>query len=245
MTTLTTIVNNAFRESGITPVGVTPDTAEASEALTLLCNLIASLYTDDIGETLTPYNVGANGISYPTTSEHIVSTLIPINSALACNLTAPLTLYLDPLPHDGALITIFDASSNFATNNLTINGNGRKIAGSTSPLVLNSNGVTVTYMYNVGTGWSAVVTLSLGTDVSPFASKYDDMLSIMLALRINPRYGAEAAPETLAYLKKLHKQFKAQYRHKEEVSSENGITALYSNPYWRFRRRVNFGVGTL
>lgn len=243
MTTLTTIVNNAFRESGITPVGVAPDTAEFNEALGLLCNLISALYTDDIGTTLTPYNVGNNGVIYPTTSDKTVFTLIPQNAMLACNLTSPLTLYFDPIPHDGALVTFFDASNNFATNNLTIMGNGRRIANSTSPLVLNTNGANVTYMYNAGVGWTAVTTLSAGTDNSPFASKYDDMLSILLALRINPRYGAEMDPQTSAYFKKLQKQFKAQYRHKEEVTSEDGLIALSSNPYWRFIRNSNFRTG--
>lgn len=230
MTTISTLVNAAFRESGITAVGTLPDANESAEATTLLINYIASLYNDEIGEFLIPYNVGTNGITYSPSSDQQYSTVIKTESRLVCNLSGPMTLYFPPVPQDGSIIAVVDSLGNFATNPLTLNGNGRMINGSPTA-VLNTNNANITYLFDGTTSaWSTIVLPASGSDSSPFNTKYDDMLIIWLAMRINPRYGADTHPETVAVFNRLNKQFKRRYNHNEEVHSEYGIVWLPSHP---------------
>lgn len=243
MTTLTTIINNAFRESGITAVGTTPDTNESAEALTILVNYINSLFFDELGEFLTSYNVGTNGITYGPPDDQTITTVVKTNSQLQCNLTGPTTLYLPPIPSDGSLLNVLDISGNFATFPLTLNGNGRTINGAAS-LVLNTNASNTLFEYDDIQGrWNIVTIPALGTDVSPFKSQFDDMLVIALAMRLNPRYGAETHPETIEYFNRLMKQFKRRYNHSEEMDSEHGLTCLPSNPFKGFFGFPSFSKG--
>lgn len=226
MTTLTSIINSAFREGGIVAVGDTPGTNEAAEALPILINLINSIFHDELGEFLTIYNVGSNGVTYPSDCDHTVSLKIPANSRLICNLSSPTTLYLPPAPEDGTMVAFKDNRGNFATNPLTIDGNGRLVNGGYTA-VLNTNSYGMTWIYLIDSGqWAPIPSLSLGSDFSPFPSIYDDMLSIMLLVRIAPRYGASVAEETLSTLNRLKKKFKTQYKVRKEQNSEIGLLYL-------------------
>ena len=65
-----------------------------------------------------------------------------------CNTTSSaFTVTLPASPSAGNVVGISDYASTFATNNLTINPNGNKIAGSTFNRVMSTNGVSVTLVY--------------------------------------------------------------------------------------------------
>ena len=72
-----------------------------------------------------------------------------------CNTTSgAFTVTLPATPSAGAVVGLCDYANTFATNNLTVNRNGSKIAGSTNNSVLSTNGISVTFVYVDATqGW--------------------------------------------------------------------------------------------
>lgn len=234
MATLTDIVTAGFREAGIIPVGESPDSAEATEGLAKLTTLISNLIGWELGEHLTDINYGTNGLSSnrqegEDATSFINDSYIPMNTRLIINTNVAKTLYLPPNPKDGARIGIFDASANLATYNITLNGNSRKIESSNS-ITLSTNSLVREWFYRADLGnWTRIASL-VGSDSSPFPTEYDDMLAIMLAYRLNPRYGAETSGETQTTLMNLKKKFKTQYKQTREVGIEDALLRL--GPKW-------------
>lgn len=66
--------------------------------------------------------------------------------------SAPGTLTLPAAPVDGDQVAVLDAHYSFATHNLTVERNGKTIAGSASNLDLDLNGTSLTLMYVAATG---------------------------------------------------------------------------------------------
>lgn len=66
--------------------------------------------------------------------------------------SAPGTLTLPAAPVDGDQVAVLDAHYAFATHNLTVERNGKTIAGSASNLDLDLNGTSLTLMYVAATG---------------------------------------------------------------------------------------------
>jgi len=65
-----------------------------------------------------------------------------------CNTTsAAFTVTLPASPSAGNVVAISDYAATFATNNITVNPNGNKIAGSTLNKLLNTSGIAVTFVY--------------------------------------------------------------------------------------------------
>ena len=66
------------------------------------------------------------------------------------------TIHLPAAPTVGAIVAFSDAFSGWGTNNLTIDGNGSTIEGSSSTLIANVAGDHFTLLYiNRTTGWKA------------------------------------------------------------------------------------------
>lgn len=244
MATLSTIVTSALRESGIIPVGESPEAAETTEGVEKLATLISGIIGWELGEFLTDINYGTNGLSSSRQDNEdatafIDANYIPANTRLVLNNSSAKTIYLPPNPRDGARVAVFDASGNLATYNVTLNGNSRKIE-SANTLTLSTNSLSREWFYRADTGnWARVTTLT-SSDSSPFPAEYDDMLAIMLAYRLNPRYGAETSAETQMTLASLKKKFKAQYRQQKEVSVEDALLKMgpkwYQSSYSSFSR---------
>lgn len=242
MSTIREIIIDAYRESGIVATGEEPDADQLDEALRRINVLYDSLFGNELGENLVVVNYGRNnitnsfGISEDISSE-IDSTFIPTNLRLMLNIGEAGTLYLDPNPRDGARLGVIDSSGNLATYNLTINGNGRKIESAVS-VTLNTNGLNREWFYRADLGnWTRVTDLLVG-DTSPLPSEFDDLLSTMLAIRLNPRHGAETSNEMLETLKRARKMFRARYSQVTEQDSEMGLYRLPSTKF--FWRRNNF-----
>jgi len=92
-----------------------------------------------------------------TTGWNLVSTTATLtsNKKYTCDTTsAAFTVTLPSAPANQDWIEISDAQQFWATNNLTVNPNGKKINASTSNLVLSSP-VRLVLIYNAGVqGWS-------------------------------------------------------------------------------------------
>jgi hypothetical protein len=244
MTTVRQLVTDGFREAGIVEVGGEPDGPEFEEGLRKLQSMYSSLFGNELGDPLVTINYGTQGLtnSYATeldTSSGIAGAYVPVNCRLVFNIGSPQVLFLDPNPRDGARLAIFDNGGNFATNNVVINGNGRSVENSNGLLTLNTNGLNREWFYRADLGSWVRVTDLVADDESPFPVEFDDMMSIMLATRINPRYGAQMDPETVDILSRSRKNFRARYKQIKEESSEFALLRLPSNPYYYSSWTVN------
>jgi hypothetical protein len=236
MTTYTTIINTAFRESGITAAGDTPSTTEQTEAFALLSSIVQDVMGHEIGELQTDIDVGTSGLTNASAIAAdylsvIQSWYIPNNARLICNLASAVSLFLPPLPGDGSRLSVIDNAGNFSTNVLTLNGNGRKIdpgTGAVSTLALNTNGATSDLFYRADLGKWITVDLSSVSSSSPLPAAFDDYLATLLALRINPRYGAQTKPETAQFIKDMQRKLRSRYRQPTDKNSELALIRLPS-----------------
>lgn len=239
-TAITSIISDALRETNLIPLGVSPTTDQQNEAFSKLVTIVASVLGNEAGESLTPMPLGQDNITspigYPWWSNELPGNIfLQTNTRIMCNLTGAGTVNFNPRPHDGARMGIVDVSNNFATNPLTIHGNGRMIEGQQS-MVYNTNGETREWLYREDLGnWVVVSPITLmGT--MPWPTEFDDMFIIMLAMRLNPRYGQVMHPASVETLKNVMSKFSARYKQSDsQQPSEDGL--LYLTNYYKFYGR--------
>ncbi len=208
MTLVSEIISDAYRESNIIPLGATPSTAQTTEALNRLNPILLSAVGNESGDELNDINYGGDYDESEAITEYI-----PANSRLILNLTAAVTLEADPDPYEGQRMAFTDVGGNLATYNVTVEGNGRTIEGAAS-VTLSTNGDKRQWLYRADTAnWVKIEELE-EADTMPFPSEFNDYFVIMLALRINPRYGQALSQESLEMLKKSRVQLRSRYRRK-------------------------------
>lgn len=219
MTLVSSIIQQAYRESNI-KARVAPITSdESAEALVLLQNIVMSTMGDEVGYKLEDWDVqSASNITEPTgvtlTAPQAAAWIVAPSARLICNLAAPLTLVLDPKPMDGQTFAVIDAAGGFATNNLTLNGNGRLPISN----VLNTNGFSGQWMYRADTATWTAITNFLTTDQFPFPQDFDDYFIISLALRIDPRNGKQLGQSSAARMEQQRLQLVDRYRQSRTAS---------------------------
>jgi hypothetical protein len=236
MTTIRQLIIDAFRESGILAVGVSPDAEEHEEGLRQMHRLLRGIVGNELGEPLQTINFGTYGLvnSFATgedQSTDIESIYIPSNYRIVFNNATGTTLYLHPNPADGARLGILDNSGNFATVNIGLNGNGRKIENANS-IILNTNGLNREWFYRADLGGWTRLTDPDADEESPFPMEFDDFLTTLLAFRLNPRYGAADSNNQDVTLGMLRKRFAARYRQSKEMPTEDALLFLPSTPRW-------------
>ena len=240
MTTVASIIQSALRETNLLPLGVTASTAQQTEAFGLLTTIVAGVLGNEAGELMTPFPLGQNDIEspqgYPWWSNELPGNIfVQTNTRVMCNLTAAGNINLHPRPHDGARMGIVDVSNNFATNPLTIFGNGRNIEGEPE-MTYSTNGEVREWIYREDLGnWVTVLPLDLAGNM-PWPPEFDDMFIIMLAMRLNPRYGQVMHPASMEALKAAMRKFSARYKQSDsQQPSEDGL--LYLTNYYRYYGR--------
>lgn len=152
-------------------------------------------------------------------SQVIAGFTVQPQSRLICNLTVPTTFYLDPQPQDGQRLSVVDASDNFDINSLTLNGNGRLIEDATT-LELDTALDRRQWVYRSDqSNWISIVPLD-ADDEMPFPEEFDDYFIIMLASRLNPRYGKPLTAESAARLDQQRTQLFYRYNQSRLRSAE-------------------------
>lgn len=238
MTLASAIVQAAYRENNLIPVGTQPTATELSEALERLNRYVQGLYGFELGENLADWQapspqrtapVSANypQLPFPTNLDFAVypvpvgndpnSTVYlypPPNSRVIWG-GVTLKLFFPEAPDDGARMGLVQGSGagdgGVAGSALTLDGNGRTIGGSTQQ-TLTGPVAPQQWLYRADLGnWSPVVDMAL-TDQMPFPSEIDDLWINMLAIRLAPRYGKSVAAETQQIVTKMMAQVKARYR---------------------------------
>lgn len=239
-TPVTSIILSAMRETNLIPLGVTPSTAQQAEAFGLLSTIVAGVLGNEGGENMTPLPLGQNNIEspvgYPWWNNSLPGNIfIQTNTRLMCNLTGPGTVNLHPQPHDGARFGIVDVSGNFNIHPLTVYANGRNIDGAFDE-VFTTSGLAQEWIYREDLGnWVTVIPLSL-TGNMPWPVEFDDMFIVMLAMRLNPRYGQIMHPASLEALKAAMRKFSARYKQStQQQASEDGL--LYLTGFYQHNGR--------
>ena len=236
MTTVTQIINDAFREVNLIAIGGSPSAGETDEALRFLNRFVRSLFGNEMGELLEPMALGKGNINtqdnVPQYMDDLQDFYVPNNVRLMCNLTGSMTLNLNPAPYDGSRFGIVDVSDNLSTYPLTFNGNGRSVEGNTS-VTLNTNGIQQEWFYRDDLGdWVKLSELT-ASDNSPFPEEFDDFLSIGLAMRLMPRAGATMPAETASTFNDIRRKFYDRYTQRGEVPTEQALVRLPSNRLYR------------
>jgi hypothetical protein len=240
MTTVASIIQSALRETNLIPLGVTPTAPQSAEGFTMLSTIVAGVLGNEAGENMQSFPLGQNDINAPRGYPWYANTLpgniyVPFNVRIMCNLTAPGLVNLHPRPHDGARMGMVDVSNNFATFPLTINGNGRSLEGAAS-ITYNTNGEIREWIYREDLGnWVVVLPLDPNGNM-PWPPEFDDMFIIMLAMRLNPRYGQNMHPMSIETLKAAMMKFSARYKQSDSTQPvEDGLLYLtHWNRFWGY-----------
>lgn len=236
MTTVASIITDAYRASNLIPLGATPNDLQIAEALSKLNQIVLSSVGNEIGEELKELSYGGEH-----SQSFLTTKYIPTNYRVILDLTAPVTLKLHPRPYEGQRIAISDVGGNLSTNTLTIDGNGRNIEGAAT-LVLSTDGLAQQWLYRSDTSNWVKITSLIETDAIPFPAEFDEYFILTLALKINPMYGQEMASEIVASLRRTRSQLRARYRHIRKVYPDYA-GRLGDKRYWRGQFGDNFDSG--
>ncbi len=251
MSTLRQIITDGFRESGLIAVGDTPEADQFDEGLRKLEIIINSLIGNQFSDKLESLSYGNSGLTNIYAkgldrSDEIDTTFAPSGVRLVFNNDEAKTIYLNPNPQDGARFAVIDNASNFATYNVTLSGNGRKIE-TAATVTLSTDSLQREWIYRSDLGsWQRITDLEADSE-SPFPTDFDDYLAILLAMRMNPRYGEQTAQESVLFMKKYEQQFRARYRQTFEQEVDEALLRMGDNR-WRHTRygtasdRFNLGI---
>lgn len=222
------IIKDAYREANLIPITQSPTLDEQTEGLRLLNRFVRSVFGSEAGDKLQSLAVGVNNVtttnSLPT-YDFTGQEYAPLNARLVVNTTAPTTINLHPDPEDGARIAVVDSSGNFNTNNVTLAGNGRKIAGAATA-VLSTASLKKEWFYRADLGdWQVISDLGLN-DTFPFPMEFEDLFVIGLATRLNPRNGASIDEQAMMNFRRQRNLFRARYSQSIQQASEDGLVKL-------------------
>lgn len=216
MTTVTQIIDDAFRASNITGTGRSPTEAEQTEALRYLSRIVQSTMGNEAGDDFTNIPIGSENISRPSgypwynTVPDDQDWFVNENFRLMVNISEPQEVYLHPDPDDGARFAVIDMGNNLSTANVTVVGNGRHIDGQDS-LVIDEDGFIGEWFYRADLGsWMRYQELAL-EDEFPFPVEFDDFFILTLAMRINPGYGKQMDAQSAQIMQRAKRQLQSRY----------------------------------
>lgn len=233
MGTIKSIIKYAYREGGLIQIGSDPSSVQLAEGLYALEAVISSMYGNEIGEPFVDVFYGvpedANSFAKDLDIQNEIDRLYVLpNVRLNTHLSSSKTIYLNPSPNDGERFGVIDLGGNFSVYNLRLNGNGHKIEEAASKVLL-EDGLIKSWIFRADLGqWSLVEGLNENSN-SPFPPEFDNLLSIKLAMRLNPRYLVTADPQTIDEYRRLLKIFKARYKQKRETPVEEALLRTNSN----------------
>lgn len=244
MTTALEIIEDAFRECNITPLGAALSDNMAAEGFRRLKALISSALGDDIGAPLKDWPVGVENYNTSMQGWNSNDWSRPrANVRLVLNSGAADVVYMPFQPEDGARLGVVDSAGTLATNNLTLDGNGRRIEGA-GTVTLNEDSLAREWFYRADLGdWVRVTELADTAADMPFPTEFDDYWVMRLAMRLNPRYGRTMKDENKARLAEVTNQIQARYAQKRDVHCEPGALQMNRMSYRGYVDPYNPGFG--
>jgi hypothetical protein len=251
MTTLAEIITDAFREGNILPLGKSPTAAQSAEALRLLNQLFSSVLGDEAGENFSDWPLGTFGQANPNfpVMNEMYRNRPPINHRLIALNEAQMTIYLSPMPQDGSRMGIVDPYGRLAAFPVILDGNGRPIEDQAS-LTLNTNGFSAEWFYRADFGKWVRITGLTATDTIPYPEEFAIFFTILLALRLNPRYGRSMDEQSAAVFKAEKSKFVNRYLQAMPLHIDDSIswpfmsTQSYNQPsVFSSQEDFNRGIG--
>lgn len=238
MTTAQEIIDQAFREGQLIPVGASPTSDERTEGLGRLNSFIKSLFGFELGELTAEWQVPPRSTApvsarYPLepVDEKLPSDVWPYpppNVTLSTKISSATTVYLDQNPRDGARVRLADAGS---SANLTIDANGRTIEAAATITVTPASDAPREWFYRKDkSDWVRLATLALN-DAVPFPEMFDDLLITGLAIRLAPRNGQPVHNATLARYRDMQRKFKAHYKQARRMPSDYDLRMQTKQSY--------------
>jgi hypothetical protein len=227
MTQVSEIILAAFRESVQDPLQH-PNPTEYAQAMQRLKSIVASTYGAEIGEMLRDWPLGTAGAIDPDEDWTSERWRYPLANARAVvQITSSDTIYLPEDPDDGARFSVVDPNAILGTCTLTVNGNGRRIgsdvATAAATYAMNTARIGVDLLYRADLGIWVIVSPLADTAEMPFPEEFDDYFILMLAMRINPRYGRTINDAQALFLDRAQGQLRARYRQYRTVGVDPGL----------------------
>ena len=223
MTLVSDIITQALRECNTIASAATPTTPEQSEALSRLQTIVSAALGSDVGYQLEDWGVTHTAVTKPSgIPVALAGFTVRPNSRLVCNLGSATSLDLDPMPQDGQRFGVVDAGLTFAASALTLDGNGRKLEGAVSALVLTTSGLAREWLYRADIAdWVRISGLATDSEM-PLPVDFDDFFVISLAARLSQRYGKALPEVTVARLAEQRAQINARYAQTRLRPAEGG-----------------------
>lgn len=242
MTLASALIQSAFREGNLIPVGKQPTTDQQTETLDKLNRLVRGILGYKMGENLTDWLVPQPQRTSPVSSDYPQFPSYPLYQSSTIFQNPPnnqrivyggtvQTVYFPQKPNPGSQMALVQATgagdSGLTGNTITLNGNGYLIQDPADGLLKN----TVTFTFSTVTPfapvrwfyrddlaqWILVATLTAGTgsvytDTIPYPPEFDDFFVCALAKRLAPSYAKIVAKETVETALQTESAFLARYR---------------------------------
>lgn len=227
MTLISSLILDAYRESNTLPLGKEPTPNQTTEALRLYNAIMTAIFGGDAGERLQDWPLGnfdrdATDDDYLQIPDQRLYHP-PINMRLLALQTEAITVHLTTRPQDGARMGVADPYSRLSAVPLTLDGNGRPIEGAAA-LVLATDGLFREWLYRADLAQWVRITDLAADDENPFPAAYDTMFILLLAMRINPRYGRALDQLSAQMLKKNRTEFVARYLQSRPLEINDSIS---------------------
>jgi hypothetical protein len=234
-TLASSLIQSAYREGNLIPVGKQPTSDELTEALPRLNIFVQGVYGFELGENLSDWLVPPMQRTSPTNSRYPQAPLCsPLNLGPSAVISqnppsnvrlifggVDYTVYFPQHPEDGARMALVQGSGAGdglqAGSTLVLDGNGRLIQDPADSTYKDTVSLTTPvtaqqwlYRADLAT-WILVVDMAL-TDECPFPEEFDDFWICALAKRLAPRYNKITAAETQETAQQTLARIKARYR---------------------------------
>jgi hypothetical protein len=226
MTQALAIIKQALRESNLIALTADPTTDQISEGQVKLNQLIASIFGFEVGIQIKDWPVGTNaGVAEYAVNWNRGAWSTPPQNVRLVNVSLEAeAISLPPFPDNGARIDLVDLTGTLATHPITLDGNGKLIEGA-GAVVVALNGANIQWMYRADLGeWVRISIINLDTDELPFPIQFDAFFETRLAMRLNPRYGRSADPQTMDTLNRAESKLRAAYRQTRAVRLDPAVT---------------------
>lgn len=246
------IISRAYRANNITPLGQDPTDAELTEGLGSYQMFVASLFGNDIGRLLQPWEVPPAPTSryperFPNYPENPATSFIneqqvwrnpPANSNIITNAGIGGPVYFPPQPSNGAQMALINVGADFVTFPQVLDGNGRLIEGAaTLTLSTAPTGPIVWFYRDDLANWVRVTDLAIDSD-SILPSKFDDFMVCGMAVYVSGSNGVTPPPDVQLRAKRGHTLLKTTYHQAAPGATfpgawRFGTYQAYGTP-WRF-----------
>ena len=224
---VSSIITDAFRERNILALRKKAPTAlQTTEALRLFNALIAAIYGGDAGEELGDWPLGTYGRESKADPINYTQDQLQrptINRRLIAVNTTALTVYLTVWPQDGARMGIADPFGRLAAfpGDAGCQRPDHRRRGNQNT---QHERAFQEWFYRADLGQWVKLSALTEIDNLPFPDEFRSFFILMLAMRLNPRYGRSMDEQSAAIFKQGRTSFVARYLQSMPLEIDDSIS---------------------